>query len=165
MELVFPGEIIDSAEEVELAAFSGVYKWRTELRSFQVGTPRLENTFSSASQDILASSAVKLEIQSPARKARPRIVVPLRGARVCARVLRVNRRQAIALILLIDDVPARGEFQGLIRQQDILEDNWDSVCVYEYLQPGDLIEARVLSDLEQRYYYLSIASTKFLLRR
>ncbi|KAK4531185.1 hypothetical protein CCYA_CCYA07G2042 [Cyanidiococcus yangmingshanensis] len=164
-QIIFPGEMIGHSDEGEFLIREGCYKRGSELRAFRAGLLTFKKTSSTSLREDLEVSAIRPELGSLTGKPNLLAIIPRPGARVCARVLKVNRRQAVTVIQSVETVPVKSEFQGIIRQQDVRDDNWDSVCVYDFLQPGDLIEARVLSELEQRYFYLSIASSNFLLRR
>jgi len=162
---VLPGEVTGNSEELAYNASSVFYKWDLELRSLYAGVLTCSEQCATSAKAAQRLATVQCDLENPRGDQKASALIPRPGKRVIAVVLRVNRRQATALILHVGTVPAKSEFIGVVRQQDIQEDNWDSVRVYDHLQPGDLIAAVVLSDLEQKHYYLRVASMPFLIRR
>ncbi|RYP77120.1 hypothetical protein DL771_001410 [Monosporascus sp. 5C6A] len=89
-----------------------------------------------------------------------REVLPEVGNVVLCRVTRISPRQATVAILVVDDTVLEGEWQGLIRVQDVRATEKDRVKVYESFRPGDIVRAQVISLGDQANYYLSTASNE-----
>ncbi|RYP19346.1 hypothetical protein DL767_009662 [Monosporascus sp. MG133] len=89
-----------------------------------------------------------------------REVLPEVGNVVLCRVTRISPRQATVAILVVGDTVLEGEWQGIIRVQDVRATEKDRVKVYESFRPGDIVRAQVISLGDQANYYLSTASNE-----
>lgn len=124
-------------------------------------TISIERNLSAAT--VNASSAKKAEI------------LPEVNSTVLCRVTRITPRQATVAILVVGETALDGEWQGLIRVQDVRATEKDKVRIFESFRPGDIVRAivvgsshnvggySVLIDLQislgdQSNYYLSTAS-------
>lgn len=91
---------------------------------------------------------------------------------IIGKVIRVNPRFATVAILVVNDLPCREEFQGIIRSvslqvhnsililfrsQDVRATEKDKVKIYTSFRPGDTIRAQVISLGDMKSYYLSTA--------
>lgn len=101
-------------------------------------------------------------------------ILPEVNSTVLCRVTRINPRQATVAILVVGETVLDGEWQGLIRVQDVRATEKDKVKVFESFRPGDIVRAVVVclhgTNLEfllmyyqislgdQANYYLSTAS-------
>lgn len=77
-------------------------------------------------------------------------VLPEVGSTVICRVTRITPRQANVSILVVGETVLDGEWQGLIRVQDIRATEKDKVKVFESFRPGDTVRATVVCDLTYR---------------
>lgn len=79
-----------------------------------------------------------------------REVLPEVGNVVLCRVTRIAPRQATVAILVVGDTVLEGEWQGIIRVQDVRATEKDRVKIYESFRPGDIVRAQVVSSLLPR---------------
>lgn len=71
-------------------------------------------------------------------------VMPEVGSTVLCKVTRVTPRQASAAILVVGETVLDGEWQGVIRVQDVRATEKDRVRVFESFRPGDVVRATVV---------------------
>lgn len=84
--------------------------------------------------------------------------MPEVGSIVLCKVTRITPRQAAVAILVVGETVLDGEWQGLIRVQDVRATEKDRVKIFESFRPGDVVRATVISLGDQSNYYLSTAS-------
>ena len=79
-------------------------------------------------------------------------IMPEVNSTVLCRVTRITPRQATVAILVVGETVLDGEWQGLIRVQDVRATEKDKVKIFESFRPGDIVRATVvcasLRDLE-----------------
>lgn len=63
---------------------------------------------------------------------------------VLCRVTRIMPRQAVVSILVLGENVLDGEWQGLIRVQDVRATEKDKVKIFESFRPGDIVKAQVV---------------------
>lgn len=63
---------------------------------------------------------------------------------VLCRVTRITPRQATVAILVVGETVLDGEWQGLIRVQDVRATEKDKVKIFESFRPGDIVRAQVV---------------------
>ncbi|CZR57267.1 probable CSL4-core component of the 3`-5` exosome [Phialocephala subalpina] len=85
-------------------------------------------------------------------------ILPEVNSTVLCRVTRISPRQATVAILVVGETVLDGEWQGLIRVQDVRATEKDKVKIFESFRPGDIVRAIVISLGDQANYYLSTAS-------
>ncbi|RDW94795.1 putative CSL4-core component of the 3`-5` exosome [Coleophoma crateriformis] len=85
-------------------------------------------------------------------------ILPEVNSTVLCRVTRITPRQASVAILVVGETVLDGEWQGLIRVQDVRATEKDKVKIFESFRPGDIVRAVVISLGDQANYYLSTAS-------
>ncbi|PMD46202.1 hypothetical protein L207DRAFT_479834 [Hyaloscypha variabilis F] len=107
-------------------------------------TLSIERNISAASQD--GGSKGKAEI------------LPEVNSTVLCRVTRITPKQAQVAILVVGETVLDGEWQGLIRVQDVRATEKDKVKIFESFRPGDIVRAVVISLGDQSNYYLATAS-------
>ena len=78
-------------------------------------------------------------------------VLPEVNSTVLCRVTRITTKQASVAILVVGETVLDGEWQGLIRVQDVRATEKDKVRIFDSFRPGDIVRAVVVS--------LRIAST------
>lgn len=71
-------------------------------------------------------------------------VLPEVNSTVLCRVTRITPRQASVAILVVGDTVLDGEWQGLIRVQDVRATEKDKVKIFESFRPGDIVRAVVV---------------------
>ncbi|KAI1008067.1 hypothetical protein K3495_g178 [Podosphaera aphanis] len=86
--------------------------------------------------------------------------LPEVGSTVLCRVTRIAPKQATVAILVVGETALCGEWQGVIRVQDVRATEKDKVKIFESFRPGDIVRAVVISLGDQSSYYLSTASNK-----
>ena len=103
-------------------------------------------------------------------------VLPQVQDTVLCRVQRITSRMAYVAIIVVNDVPCKGEFAGIIRylmlngfgtsltnrdrSQDIRATDKDDVKVFASFRPGDIVRAQILSLGEERSYLLTTAANE-----
>ncbi|TVY38713.1 Exosome complex component [Lachnellula occidentalis] len=85
-------------------------------------------------------------------------ILPEVNSTVLCRVTRITPKQASVAILVVGETVLDGEWQGLIRAQDVRATEKDKVRVFDSFRPGDIVRAVVISLGDQSNYYLSTAS-------
>jgi exosome complex RNA-binding protein Csl4 len=74
-------------------------------------------------------------------------VLPEVNSTVLCKVTRITPRQATVAILVVGDTVLDGEWQGIIRVQDVRATEKDRVKIFESFRPGDVVRAVVVSTL------------------
>jgi exosome complex component CSL4 len=74
-------------------------------------------------------------------------ILPEVNSVVLCRVTRITPRQATVAILVVGETVLDGEWQGLIRVQDVRATEKDKVKIFESFRPGDIVRAVVVSIL------------------
>ncbi|ATZ52662.1 Bccsl4 [Botrytis cinerea B05.10] len=87
-------------------------------------------------------------------------ILPEVNSTVLCRVTRITPRQATVAILVVGETVLEGEWQGLIRVQDVRATEKDKVKIFESFRPGDIVRAVVISLGDQSNYYLSTAKNE-----
>lgn len=72
-------------------------------------------------------------------------ILPEVNSIVLCKVTRITPRQATVAILVVGETVLDGEWQGLIRVQDVRATEKDRVKVFESFRPGDVVRAIVVS--------------------
>jgi exosome complex component CSL4 len=72
-------------------------------------------------------------------------ILPEVNSTVLCRVTRITPRQASVAILVVGETVLEGEWQGLIRVQDVRATEKDKVKIFESFRPGDIVRAVVVS--------------------
>jgi exosome complex component CSL4 len=74
-------------------------------------------------------------------------ILPEVNSTVLCRVTRIQPRQASVAILIVGETVMDGEWQGLIRVQDVRATEKDKVKIFESFRPGDIVRAVVVRSL------------------
>lgn len=101
-------------------------------------------------------------------------ILPEVNSIVLCRVTRISPRSATVAILVVGETVLDGEWQGVIRVQDVRATEKDKVKIFESFRPGDIVRAVVVRCIlrlaqnllmisqislgDQSNYYLSTAS-------
>jgi exosome complex component CSL4 len=72
-------------------------------------------------------------------------LIPAVGSEVLCRVTRLTPRQAAVAILVVGRTVVEGEWQGLIRAQDVRATEKERVRIVDSFRPGDVVRAVVVS--------------------
>lgn len=72
-------------------------------------------------------------------------ILPEVNSTVLCRVTRIAPRQATVAILVVGETVLDGEWQGVIRVQDVRATEKDKVKIFESFRPGDIVRAVVVS--------------------
>lgn len=72
-------------------------------------------------------------------------VLPEVNSTVLCRVTRITPKQASVAILVVGDTVLDGEWQGIIRVQDVRATEKDRVKIFDSFRPGDIVRAVVVS--------------------
>lgn len=71
-------------------------------------------------------------------------ILPEVNSTVLCRVTRINPKQAVVAILVVGETVLEGEWQGVIRVQDVRATEKDKVKIFESFRPGDIVRAVVV---------------------
>ncbi|KAI8067532.1 hypothetical protein BC940DRAFT_326367 [Gongronella butleri] len=93
-------------------------------------------------------------------KEKEQSAVPEVGNIITGKIIRVNPTQAMVAIKVVDKVPCKEDFMGVIRIQDVRATEKDKVKIYQSFRPGDIIKAEVISLGDARSYFLSTAKNE-----
>jgi exosome complex component CSL4 len=85
------------------------------------------------------------QTQEGTEKGKKNEVLPEVNSTVLCKVTRISTRQATVAILVVGDTVLEGEWQGLIRVQDVRATEKDKVKIFESFRPGDVVRAVVVS--------------------
>jgi exosome complex component CSL4 len=72
-------------------------------------------------------------------------VLPVVNSTVLCRVTRITPKQATVAILVVGETVLDGDWQGLIRVQDVRATEKDRVKIVESFRPGDIVRAVVVN--------------------
>jgi exosome complex component CSL4 len=72
-------------------------------------------------------------------------ILPEVNSIVLCKVTRITPKQATVAILVVGETVLDGEWQGLIRSQDVRATEKDRVKIFESFRPGDVVRAMVVS--------------------
>jgi exosome complex component CSL4 len=78
-------------------------------------------------------------------------ILPEVGSTVLCKVTRIAPKQASVAILVVGDTVLDGEWQGVIRVQDVRATEKDKVKIFESFRPGDIVRAVVVNALLLNY--------------
>lgn len=99
------------------------------------------------------------EVQTAKREAIPEV-----GSIVLCRVTRITARQASVAILVVGETVGEGEWQGVVRVQDVRATEKDRVKIAESFRPGDVVRAIVVClFFLSRFYEISVFLLRFYL--
>ncbi|KAI8986054.1 hypothetical protein BDB01DRAFT_787523 [Pilobolus umbonatus] len=93
-------------------------------------------------------------------KEKEQSAVPEVGNTITGKVIRVAPHQATVAIMIVDDIPCKEDFMGIIRLQDVRAAEKDKVKIYNSFRPGDIVKAEVISLGDARSYILSTAKNE-----
>lgn len=71
-------------------------------------------------------------------------ILPEVGSTVLCRVTRIKPKEASVAILVVGETVLDGDWQGLIRVQDVRATEKDKVKIFESFRPGDIVRAIVV---------------------
>lgn len=82
------------------------------------------------------------------------------GHVVTTRVLRITSKQAHVEIIALGSVVLRQTCQGIIKKEDVSDQDIDRIEIPRCFRPGDIVRARVVSLGDSRQYYLKTAESE-----
>lgn len=94
---------------------------------------------------VRSSSLVSSDSQAISGSIAKAQAIPEVGGTVLCKVTRITPRQATVAILVAGETVLDGEWQGLIRVQDVRATEKDRVKIFESFRPGDVVRAVVVS--------------------
>lgn len=145
--VVVPGDVVGSRAEFDAGA--GTYERDGHIRASVVGVRTLLPPGAGGKPSTVA-------VVRGGGAAQPATIDV--GSAVLCKVLRITPLAAYVDILLADGAPLAQPFSGLIRKENVREQEVDKVRMDECFKPGDTVLARVESLGDARSYYLSTAS-------
>ncbi|KAE8450969.1 hypothetical protein EG329_005409 [Mollisiaceae sp. DMI_Dod_QoI] len=126
-----------------------------------VGPQKRPTKITPAAPAALPTLSIERSTSTPVVKdggAKKAEILPEVNSTVICKVTRINTKQATVAILVVGDTVLDGEWQGVIRVQDVRATEKDKIKVFESFRPGDIVRAVVISLGDQANYYLSTAS-------
>lgn len=105
----------------------------------------VSNPKSLPNEQTKGESQDKAELQTQ-RKGKAEVLPEVNSIVLC-KVTRITPRQATVAILVVGETVLNGEWQGLIRVQDVRATEKDRVKIFESFRPGDIVRAIVVSSL------------------
>jgi len=146
-EILIPGDLI-TQENVKQSV--GAYMSKNGLRAALVGELINNNINNSTICGITTT-------KTPAKNLSIAV-----GDIVFARVVRISSNQAFLEILSLGD-GYRYPFQSkaVIRREEIRETEIDKIVINDYFRPGDIVRAKVVSQGDSKYYFLSTIGEEF----
>lgn len=99
--------------------------------------------------------------------------LPVVGSTVLCRIIRVQQRQAIVSILVVDASSSSAittyptitsedlQFQAILRKEDVRAYEKDKIILNDMFRVGDIVRATVISLGDERNYYISTAGNDF----
>lgn len=125
--MIFPGEII------EFPNLPGTYTENSITRASKVGA---------TSEDFAKTKSQ---------------IVPKISNIVMCRIIKITFSQAQTHILSVEGRTLRSAFLGIIRLPDIRKHEVEKIVIEECFQPGDIVQAKVISLGDSKWFYLSTA--------
>ncbi|KAJ1512694.1 Exosome complex component CSL4 [Coelomomyces lativittatus] len=86
-----------------------------------------------------------------------RSVLPTIGSQITGQVKRMNTKLAILAIRMVESVPVKEEFEGILKIENVRSSETSQLQMYDCFRPGDIVRADVLSLGESQSYILSTA--------
>ena len=129
--MLFPGDIIEGT------GGAGTYEHNGIHRASVIGL---------VSRDELKSSIINSGQ-----------IVPKISNIVMCRIFKITFSMAQAHILSVDNRVLKSPFLGIIRLPDIRKHEIEKIILEECFQPGDIIQAKVISLGDSKWFYLSTA--------
>jgi exosome complex component CSL4 len=144
---VFPGDVLVGGGvgggNEEYQAGLGCYVWKDgTIRSSLCGKVVVSTGgVNNQGKPIISVSAGNREV-------RENIIV---GDSAYCQVLKINVNQAIVNITFVGDNALSYPPKGIIRREDVAGSS-DTVAMYQYFRPGDIVRAEIVSLGDSRYY-------------
>jgi len=129
MKYVTPGRRLCLAENV--TAGPGTYIRGEYIYSSVVGVVRELTPSAEGEPRIITVSREKFQS-----------TIPEVGSVVTGKVIRMTTKEAVVSIIVVGSVPCNGDFQGIIRSQDVRK---DKVKIIDSYRLGDIVRAKVVS--------------------
>lgn len=111
-----------------------------------VGPQKRPTKITSAAPTPLPTLSVERNVSAASTGANSKVeILPEVNSIVLCKVTRIAPRQASVAILVVGETVLDGEWQGLIRVQDVRATEKDKVKIFESFRPGDIVRAVVVS--------------------
>jgi len=148
--VALPGQLLGSAAQYQPGPGTHLHQanlYASLLGLVQVKQPAKAPGPAKRPNKIAPAAPVELPTISVSRSnlSEKREVLPEVGSTVLCRVIRISPRQAVVAILVVGDAVLEGEWQGVIRVQDVRATEKDRVKIHESFRPGDIVRAQVVS--------------------
>jgi exosome complex component CSL4 len=135
-----PGDVIGTTHEYICGIGCYVWKDKNSIRSALCGKIVVTNSE--------GENKPKINISAGDRGVEELISVQ---DKVLCQVLKLNVNQAIVSINYVGDSKLNFPPRGIIRREDVA-DGSDTVAMYQYFRPGDIVKAEVVSLGDSRFY-------------
>lgn len=113
-----------------------------------VGPQKRLTKITSAAPAALPTLSIERNVSITSDGANSKVeILPEVNSIVLCKVTRIAPRQANVAILVVGDTVLDGEWQGLIRVQDVRATEKDKVKIFESFRPGDIVRAVVVSEI------------------
>ncbi len=149
LSVALPGQLLGPA--AKYFPGPGTYLHQSNLYSSLLGVVRVKQPSKAAGpakrlNKITSTAPPELPTISVSRSSisEKREVLPEVNNTVLCRVIRIAPRQAVVAILVVGEAVLEGEWQGVIRVQDVRATEKDRVKIYESFRPGDIVRAQVV---------------------
>lgn len=167
--VALPGQVIGSTSSH--IAGSGTHVYEAKIHASVVGSIITIPAASKSTRPTLSVSregSTSQSLSSPSSSKLPTV-----GSTVLGRVLRVQQRQLIIAILIVDPSSRANitpyttvtndevQPQAILRKEDVRAHEKDKVVMNEMFRVGDIVRATVISLGDERNYYISTAGNEF----
>ena len=168
MSIVIPGQFLGPSSKYQPGSGTHLHNGNLyasvvgtvvtiEATSKQGGPQKRLNRITVPEPQMLPTISVRRSLdKSKSRLPEKREVLPEVGKTVLCRVMRITPRQAVVAILVVNDSVLDGEWQGVIRSQDVRATEKDKVKIYDSFRPGDIVRAQVVSVARVVSIYFSV---------
>ena len=143
--MLVPGDRIAPATSTTLAG-AGTYVYGNHITSSMYGER----------QDMKSTDGGTLTVTVVNTQGKG-IVLPEVHDVVLCKVIRIVESYAKVQIFCVRDQPLRRPVEGMIRKQDVRENEIDLIKMAESFLPGDIVKCKVISLGDRRSYFLTTA--------
>ena len=147
--IVIPGDIIGNYSDGYKLGI-GVYNHNDKIISSLVGNVLIE---------YLDDNSKTIHVIIPSSLSNPNDnVININDVLLC-KIIKVTTNQVYVDIIANNDKELRIYAKGIIRREDVRNNEIDKIIMHECFRPGDLVRAIVISYGDSRQYYLSTADS------
>ena len=146
-KIVVPGDIVGSINDGYNVGI-GVYEHNNNIRSSLVGNVLIE---------YINDNDKTIHVIIPSIISNPiNYVININDILLC-KITKVTTNQVYADIISNGDTELRTHAKGIIRREDVKNNEIDKIVMHECFHPCDLVRVVVISLGDSKHYYLSTA--------